>query len=245
MVDQVKVHKKNRFVRYRDLKWSDINCDLHIHTSYTDGQSDIRAILEHAVDLGLKRIAFTEHVRKESAWFKKFADEVRKEGRLCSPIEVLVACETKARDCVGTLDVNEETLGECDFVVGSVHRFPAPDGGYLDFASLDQNQMERCEYEMALGLLTKAPIDVLAHPGGMSMKKYGGFSSDLMKSLLEASLRRKVAIEINASYIQNLPDFLDICARINPYVSIGSDVHELHQLGSCRDKLKAYGIGNI
>ena len=31
--------------------------------------------------------------------------------------------------------------------------------------------------------------------------------------------------------------FLDLCADVNPYVSIGSDVHHLDELGRCRDTL--------
>ena len=57
------------------------------------------------------------------------------------------------------------------------------------------------------------------------------------------SLVRGIAVEINSAYIHNLPLFLEPFAEINPYVSIGSDMHVLENLGHCRDQLLKFGIG--
>ena len=62
-------NKKNNFVRFLDLKWADINCDLHLHTSRTDGKADIKTIIQHALKRGLRRVAFSEHVRRDTEWF--------------------------------------------------------------------------------------------------------------------------------------------------------------------------------
>ena len=236
--------KKQTFPRFRDLRWLDINCDLHVHTDRTDGKSDITVLMDSAVERGLKRIAFTEHARRDTRWFHEFACEVRARQEGYPQLEVLVGCEVKAIDMQGGLDATDEILAESDIVLGSVHRFPNGRGEYIDFSTLSQEEHAQIELELALGLLRAAPIDVLAHPGGMYCRRYSDFPSAMMREILEASLERGRAVEINTSYLQDLSTFLKLCTEINPYVSIGSDAHQYEQLGECRELLQAYGIGS-
>jgi len=231
-----------KFVRFADLRWSDINCDLHIHTDRTDGVADIASIMACAVEQKLAKLAFTEHVRHETPWFSEFVSEVRTVQQRFKQLEVLVGCETKAVDAEGTLDVTEEILAACDIVLGSVHRFPDGHGGYYNFAALSPEQLAHLEFDLAMGLLRFAPIDVLAHPGGMYARRHGDFPPHLMRELLEESLKRSIAVEISSSYVRDFSAFLELCTEINPYVSIGSDVHVLEHLGYCRDRLQAWGI---
>ncbi|MCK4598783.1 PHP domain-containing protein [Candidatus Bipolaricaulota bacterium] len=236
-------HKKQMFARFLDLKWPDINCDMHLHTTRTDGKADIKDVMHYAVERGLSRIAFTEHVRRDTQWFQEFTRQVRAEQKAYPQLEVLVGCEAKALDTEGLLDATDKILAECDIVLGSVHRFPDGRGGYIGFSSLSQEHFAQIEFELAVGLLGAAPIDVLAHPGGMYFRRYTDFPSAMMREILKQSLERGIAVEINTSYIQNLPGFLRLCVEINPYVSIGSDMHRLEQLGECRDRLHAHGVG--
>jgi putative hydrolase len=233
--------KKHRFARFRNLKWADINCDLHVHTSRTDGRADIRSVMHHAVQRGLSRIAFTEHVRRDTTWFPEFARQVRAEREAYPQLEVLVGCEAKALDTRGSLDATDEILAECDIVLGSVHRFPNGQGGYIDFSTLSQEQFARIEFELALGLLESAPIDVLAHPGGMYFRRYADFPPDMMREILKKSLERGIAVEINTPNLGDIVAFLRLCTEVNPYVSIGSDMHRLEELGGSRNCLRAHG----
>jgi putative hydrolase len=238
-------YENHQFDRFLNLKWADTNCDLHLHTSRTDGRADIGAIMRRAVGQGLSRIAFTEHVRRDTTWFQEFAHEVRA-GREAYPnLEVLVGCEAKALDMRGSLDATDEILAECDIVLGSVHRFPDTEGGYLDFSALSQEQFAHIEFELALGLLEAAPIDVLAHPGGMHFRWHSDLPSDIMREILRKSLDRGIAVEINSSNLGDFDAFLRLCAEVNPYVSIGSDMHRLEELGECRDRLRAQAKGVI
>jgi putative hydrolase len=237
------VKTKLSFARFRDLDWQAINCDLHLHTTQTDGKADLNAIMADAAAKGLDRIAFTEHVRKDTDWFPDFAGRIRAAQAQYPTLEVLVGCEAKALDSSGSLDVSDAIRAECDIVLGSVHRFPDGRGGYLDFGELKAAEFAQIELELALGLLSAAPIDVLAHPGGMYARRFGDFPTYLMQIIMEKSLERGIAVEINSSYLTDLPAFLDLCQAINPYVSIGSDMHRLEKLGHCRDSLLAQGVG--
>ncbi|MBO3460068.1 MAG: PHP domain-containing protein [Aetokthonos hydrillicola CCALA 1050] len=243
VVNHNSTDKTYRFKRFLDLQWFDINCDLHMHTSQTDGKATIPQILQLSVNQGLNCVAFTEHVRKDTTWFSEFAQEVRSYAEVYPQLKVLVGCEAKALNATGGFDVSEEILAECDLVLGSVHRFPNNQGGYINVCGLTPEGFAQIEFELALGLLKYAPMNVLAHPGGMYSRLHGEFPAELMRELMKVSLERKIAIEINTSYVRNLPNFLQLCAEVNPFVSIGSDVHRLEQLANCRDQLYGLGVG--
>ena len=225
------------FRRFSDLDRAAINVDLQVHTTQTDGRASITEILDAAQRRGLSIIAFTEHVRRDTAWFADFARTVRQEAKAYPDLRVLVGCEAKALDTNGALDAPEAVLAECDLVLGSVHRFPDGKGGLLNFADLSAAECAETECALALGLLRHAPVHVLAHPGGMTLRRHGAYPVELFRQMLIASLERNIAVEINSSYLRDVPAFLKLCAEINPYVSIGSDVHGLEELGRCRDLL--------
>ena len=121
--------KKHKFVRFLDLKWVDINCDMHLHTSRTDGKVGPTAIMQYAVERGLGKIAFTEHVRRDTNWFHEFAAELWEVRETYPEIEVLIGCETK--DVTGQMVSCITTTADADrlLVADHVHRGAAAAGG--------------------------------------------------------------------------------------------------------------------
>ena len=233
-------NKSYPFVRFRDLDREAINVDLQMHTTQTDGAATIDELLDKAQERRLRAVAFTEHVRYDTGWFGGFVQEVRQAAQSYADLDVYVGCEAKALDTEGDFDASPAILDACDIVLGSVHRFPDGKGGFLDFAALAPGDFARIEFELALGLLQHAPIDVLAHPGGMYQRRHGAFPAALFGEMMEASLEREIAVEINASYLVDMEAFLGLCQDINPYVSVGSDVHQLDEMGRCRDQLRRW-----
>jgi putative hydrolase len=234
-----------RLVRFRDLRWADVNRELQVHTTWTDGQADLATLLAHAWRRGLRTVAFTEHVRRETTWFPAFAGAVRSWRPRYPELEILVGCEAKALDARGSLDATERILAECDLVLGSVHRLPDGAGGFVHPSALPAAACLERELAVALGLLDAAPIDVLAHPCGMSLRRSPDvFPEAALRALCRRGLERGVAIEINPTYLgPHWGAFLRLCAELDPYVSIGSDAHRPEHLAACRDKLVADGIG--
>jgi putative hydrolase len=235
--------KTHLFKRFLDLQSVDLNCDFHMHTDRTDGKAGVQEIIDLAVERGLKQVAFTEHVRQDTDWFSSFVQEVRSTAQHYPQLNIYVGCEAKALNSKGGFDVSSEILAASDVVLGSVHRFPNGLGGYLNSRDLSAEEFARIEFDLAMGLIEAAPIDVLAHPGGMYSKRYGDFPKSMMRDLMQASLDQEIAIEINTAYLRNLSQFVELCADVNPYVSIGSDVHRLEQLGNCRGQLQTLGVG--
>lgn len=214
-----------------------LDCDLHIHTVATDGRASIREVIAYAEEIGLRRIAFTEHVRADSEWFFKFADAVRELGRQ-TKVSVLVGCEARILDTKGTLDITDAIRRECDLVLGSVHRFPDSNGRALAFSEVPALEFAQLEFELALGFIRHGHGDVLAHPGGMSIKFGYGFPNGFLKQLMREACASGIAIELNSSYISNLSSFCSLAMEENPLISTGSDVHKLDELGQCRKMLK-------
>ncbi|WP_457663037.1 PHP domain-containing protein [Sinorhizobium medicae] len=231
------------FHRYRDLSRARLNVELQVHTSWTDGQATALEILQTAKERGLAALAFTEHVREDTTWFPRFRDEVFSAARGFDDISVYVGCETKAMDEDGRLDVSQDILDRCDIVLGVVHRLPDGRGGYLDFKQLSYEETAELEFRLSMGMVKNAPIDVLAHPGGMSLRRHGRFPEACFRDMMTATLERQIAIEINSSYLVDMPAFLALCEEVNPFVSIGSDAHRLSELGHCRDQLLELGAG--
>lgn len=232
-----------QFVRFCDLTAEHVNRDLQVHTAYTDGGATAEEIIRRAEEMRLKEIAFTEHVRRSSDFFPRFATEVR-ELRGRTTVGIYVGIEVKTEDEQGTLDVHPAVFEQAEIVLGSVHRFPIGDGRFISAREFGYEEAAAREFRLALGLLRHAPIHVLSHPGGMCNRTFGRFPEKFLEELMRASLERGIAIEINTSYYpRNLDAFLDLCRRVNPYVSVGSDVHQLSELGTCREALKARGVG--
>jgi putative hydrolase len=234
---QKRKFRKVEFPRFNDLTTDNANFDYHVHTNWTDGTDTVGELLIRATEIGLHRIAFTEHVRSDTEWFGDFVSEIIKEKKSFPHLHVLIGCETKSLNKDGMIDVSEEILDSCDIVLGSVHRFPDGNGSFIKTDSLSKIEFSQIEFELAMGLLKHAPIDVLAHPGGMYFRSFSDFPQSYMRKLLEESIERKIAVEINSAYIADFGAMYALYKDINPYVSIGSDVHVREILGNCYKKL--------
>jgi putative hydrolase len=237
------MRNKPVFSRFSELDSDRLNVEFQVHTVQTDGEATIEEILEFSRERGIGALAFTEHVRIDTAWFSNFALDIRQRALRFPEMEIYVGCETKAMDVHGTLDISQSILEACDIVLGSVHRFPDGEGGFLDFKALSASQIAEIEFRLAIGMVRNAPIDVLAHPGGMYERRHGAFPEKYFRDLMIATLERGIAIEINSSYLVDAEKFIRLCREINPIVSIGSDAHKLHELGKCRDLLRAMKVG--
>jgi len=218
------------------LSPSAINRDFHMHTRYTDGKADVVDVLRRAEEVGLSEIAFTEHVRKDTDWFARFATEVR-EAAAATALRVWVGCEARILDEDGNLDISDEVRELTDVVLASVHRFPGPDGAPVPFSKVPKPEFAAIERRLALGFLRRGGADVLAHPGGMSLRYGDGFPEEYFVELAEAARAGGVAIELNASYTKDFEPVVRAFRAVDPIVSIGSDAHDLHEIGHCRDRL--------
>ncbi|MDB5097199.1 MAG: putative hydrolase [Cyanobacteria bacterium RYN_339] len=207
--------------------------DLHLHTDYTDGRSGVAAMLDAAVAAGLRAVAFTEHVRRGVAWLPTFHAEVRRERATRPGLRVLVGIEAKALDLYGGLDADEEAIASADLVLGAFHNYPDGLGGFVSPRELDATTAAKREYEASWALLEHAEVDVLAHPGALTRKKFGSFPDELTRQLVRKAGRQGRAIELNGEYADAdaLAALLRWCREEDVWVTLGSNAHHADEVG--------------
>jgi len=211
--------------------------DYHIHTTFTDGKSSIEEYILAAINKGLSAIAFTEHVRKSSGWFGTFSQEVKKVRKAYPQLKVYYGIEAKTLDFQGTLDATPEMINESEVVIGAVHRYPDLDN-LSELEQISPEKAARMEYEASMGLIENAPIDILAHPGGIYETYYGDFPVGYFREIVKSAKQFNVAIEISSKYCRSIKEWLEICKSEDVLISLGSDAHSDSETGTILNTLR-------
>ncbi len=178
--------------------------DLHCHTTASDGTASIEEMALAAGDAGYEYLAITDH----SASFG-FGDEVTPE-RLRQQIERIR--ELSGTDAVGgltllagsevnilpdgTLDYDDETLAELDWVVASVHSSFAMDAAAMT--------------ERIVRAISNPLVDVIGHLSGRKIERRPPYSFDFT-AVLDAAVAGGTMLEINSSPVRR--DIDDVHAR--------------------------------
>jgi DNA polymerase (family 10) len=188
-------HKLPRLVEFKD-----IHGDLHMHTTETDGRATLEEMAQAAHKQGLKYIAITDHSKAlamanglDEKRAVKFAHQVREMDQEHLGVRVFSGIECDImRD--GSLDLDDDALGELDWVVASVH-------SYLNMESKEMT-------DRLLRALECPHVKALGHPTGRILLHRDPFPFDFDAVAAEAA-KRGVCFEINAS-----PERLDISAAL-------------------------------
>lgn len=211
--------------------------DFHLHTNWTDGSASAQEMHQAACDKGLLKVLFSEHARKTSGdWFPNFADEIRAlPSENCS---ALVGAEIKVEDFDGTLDTTSTILDCCDLVMVVVHRFPGEKGIIKGFGDTNPQKAVHIEYELALAGITHPRADILGHPFGMTIRRFGVEPpEEMFRNLMRKCAEHKVAFEINPKYHLDPWKLLSWCKEENIRVSFGSNAHTPAEVGAVQRAL--------
>ena len=211
----------------RLLSLSDLQGDLHMHTTATDGRADAETMALAAKAAGLRYIAITDHSQAlamanglDERRALEHAHAIRELNARLEGITVLAGIECDIR-ADGTLDLAEDCLAALDIVVASVHSA--------------FNQEEAQMTDRILRAISCPWVDILGHPTGRMILKREGyrFNFDLVTQSAAAS---GLAIEINSQ-----PHRLDLDehhARLardrGVTLVIDSDAHSPTALGYLR-----------
>lgn len=223
--------------RFNEISPDYLNSDKHIHSQWTDGKGTILQIAERANRLGLNHIAITDHIRSDSSYFPKYFDEIRRIRRRYS-FNILVGVEVKIRNFNGDIDIPGSALKRAEIKVASVHRFPIGRKLYTPH-KFSKRLCQEIELELSLAALKKGGFDVLGHPGAMSLKFFGEFPIGFFKEIALKCRKSHIAFEVNSFYHKSaLKQLKSILKEHNPLVSIGSEAHNLKDVGSCLSVIK-------
>ena len=212
------------------IKREDVQGDLQMHTTASDGKNSIEEMAAAAKALGHTYIAITDHSKAVTVANgldeKRMAAQVKKLRAADASglgIRVFVGSEVDIlKD--GSLDYSEEILAQLDVVVCSVH----------SYMNLDATAMT----ERMLAAIENPYTQIIAHPTGRLLLRRDAFSFN-MEKVLDACARHGVAMECN-SY----PDRLDLkdlylrmCKERGVRVVISTDSHTTGNLAFIR-----YGV---
>src|SRR6266567_2318281 len=195
--------------------------DLQMHTNWSDGSGDIRAMADAAVERGYEFIAITDHSKGLSiangineARLKKQSDEidaVNRELRASAKKLVILHSIEINLNPSGEGDMDPKALRSLDLVLGSFH------------SALRRKEDQTERY---LAALRNPHIQILGHPRGRIYNYRSGLRADWETVFREAA-RLSKAVEIDA-----YPDrqdlnlsLLKIAKRCGTRISMGTDAH--------------------
>ncbi len=213
-IEAARRHELPRLIGYGELQG-----DLQVQTSWTDGSDSIEVMAKVATGRGLKYIAITDHTKrlamthgldeKRIAAQWKEIDAVNK--KLGAKMKVLKGSECDIlKD--GSLDLPESILSKLDVVGASVHSF---------FNLSEHDQTERVKRAMS-----NPHVDILFHPTGRIINRRPAIALD-MEAIIAHAKKTRTILEIDA-----YPDRADLkdeyirkCVEAGVRMCIDSDAH--------------------
>ena len=193
----------------------DLQGDLHSHTTWSsDGHNSVEEMALAAKERGYGYLAITDHShylregRLDAQWQEIEALNARlKPFRLLRGIEVNIRVD-------GTLDVPDETLASCEWVIASMH------------SAFDSSPTER-----VLAAMENPHVDCIGHLTGRKLNLRGPADVDVERAI-EKALETRTFLEINSQ-----PDRLDLrdvharaAVEAGVLVAVSTDAHEVAAL---------------
>lgn len=220
---------------FNDVKFSKKlpSIDFHVHTNWTDGKNSVRQVYNRCNSVGLDYMLYSEHSRKSSkGWFKKFSREIKSlQIKNCKPF---VGTEVKILNFKGDLDLSNENHKMCDLIMASVHRFP----GEKDikkknkFSTKNKKNAVKTELKLLLSACKNKKTDILGHPFGMSIKRFG-ITPKLsnFEKVIKFAKRKGKVFEINLHYHKKIfKKLIKLCIKHNCLMSFGSNAHSTNEI---------------
>ncbi|HPG37859.1 MAG TPA: DNA polymerase/3'-5' exonuclease PolX [bacterium] len=164
----------------------DIKADLHIHSTYSDGQLSVAEMAETIRSLGYQYMAFCDHSR--SAFYANGLDEnrllqqleeIRRLNERYSDFAILAGTETDILPD-GSLDFPDHILKKLDFVIASIH-----------------SAFETDPTGRTIAAMKNPYVDVIGHPTGRLISRREGFALDIDRVIAVAA-ETGTALEINS-----------------------------------------------
>src|ERR1700677_2136018 len=183
------------------IELGDIRGDLPTHTIASDGHNTIEEMALAARERGYEYLAITDHSASHGFGNDVSPDQLRRQIELVHAanarvqgIELLAGSEVNILPD-GSLDYEDELLGQLDWVIASVH---------TSFGMGEQALTERM-----ITAIEHPLVDAIGHPTGRLIERREPYAIDL-GAVFEAAARTGTMLEINAN-----PDRRDL-SDVNP-----------------------------
>ena len=206
------------------IEESDLRCDLHMHTNWSDGRGTLRQMVEAAAALGHEYIAITDHSKSSRVAngltperLSAQMQQVREINAEIDGMEVLAGSEVDIlKD--GSLDFPDELLAQLDIVVASVH----------EGLSMSESEMT----DRIIRAIENPYVTIIGHPTGRVLGHRPGSAVNL-EAVIDAAAAHHVALEINAapSRLDLEPSAVRQALEHGVLLSVNTDAHSAPDLG--------------
>ncbi len=213
------------------IELADIQGDLHMHTTATDGKASIEEMAEAAKTIGLNYIAITDHSQRVSMANGLTPDRLLEQWKMIDQINANRADDfviLKGIECdileAGGMDLPDEILAQGDFIIASVH--------------YGQNQPRQQITDRIIGAIENPHVSMIAHPTGRLLNKREAYDVDI-DAVFQAAKANHKMVELNANPVRlDLNDIHLLAAKTHGIpVVINTDAHRTLGLSNMR-----YGI---
>ncbi len=211
---------------------NDIRGIFHVHTTYSDGSASLSEMVAAAAKAGYEYIGISDHSQSAVYAHGLKADRIRKQHKEIDGlrkkfqgIEILKGIESDILPD-GSLDYDEETLSEFDFVIASVH------------SNFSMNEAEMTE--RVIRAVSHPSVTMLGHPTGRLLLSREAYPLN-MPAVIEAARKNEVVIELNASPFRLDLDwrYCILAKEAGVRMSLNPDAH---QIASMTDLSAGIGI---
>jgi DNA polymerase (family 10) len=197
------------------VQLGDLRGDLHSHSTWSaDGKNTIEEMAQACIAKSYRYLVVTDHShylregKLEAQW-----KEIEGLNERLAPFQILKGIEVNIRSD-GSLDMPDELLAACDWVVASVH------------SSLGSDVTERI-----VSAMESPHVDSIGHPTGRKINRRGPSDLDFER-VVETALGTGTFLEIDSQ-----PDRLDLrdaharaAAEAGLKIAITSDAHQISAL---------------
>lgn len=175
------------------IELDDIQGDLHMHTTATDGTASILEMAEAAKARGLKYIAITDHSKRvsmakglDAARLRAHWKEIDKVRGQIKGIEILRGIECDILEDA-TMDLDDDVLAEAGWVIAVLH--------------YGLKQPREQIQKRLLNAIRNPNVDIIGHPTGRMIGHRPG--ADIhFPEIFKAAAEHGVMMEINANPVR-------------------------------------------
>ncbi|MET3196356.1 DNA polymerase (family 10) [Bacillus sp. OAE603] len=208
---------------YPLIKLEDIQSDIHMHSTWSDGGFSIEEMAEACRAKGYKYIAITDHsqylkvangLTPERLWKQK--EEIQRLNEKYTDFTILHGVEMDILPD-GSLDYEDDVLRSMDFVIASIHS---------SFSQDEETIMMRLKNAMR-----NPYVSMIGHPTGRKIGRRPGYKVNA-EELISVAKETGTILELNANpnRLDLNKDMLMMAEEAGVKISINTDAHNIDML---------------
>ena len=220
----------------------DIQEDMHIHSTFSDGKNTPAENAAAAYLIGLEKVCMVDHVRRDSTWVPRFSQTISElkctyEGRMA----IYSGVEAKIINEDGILDIPDNMSG-VDYILVADHQFPlgnrfvSPDAvtRMLDSGKMSPEEVATRLIDATLAVMQQYKKLILSHLFSL-LPKVGLVEACIpypkLEQLAACAADTNTIVEINERW--QCPSFSVVECLLNYGVELvyGSDAHSKEAVG--------------